>query len=334
MSLRSGKSYEMSQSNVTSIPQSVTSAPLTSVTTIPYSVTSTQGVTMESEQQMTAVTIYPGNTAQSQMQYQSPRQPHNMQYHSRYPGPQSQSPPYPNYNFSPQLRSSAPMPDMHTEFETMYKRLEALLNSKIDGLKQYIDDALEEKFEDLKKYVDNEISRVESRVQDIETFVTAAKDDKEKSTVFDPDTTIIADNLPFDDDEDLDKKAQDMIRKDLALNIRVVRTTRLNPRPPRHTRQGTVSKPGLVKIQVPSLDDKIKILRNKRMLENTVDYKQVFLRSSKCHTDRLMETNFRTVLEMIDTRKEYKLTANGHIVKKQNQPASDAAAPNAPLSLA
>ena len=133
--------------------------------------------------------------------------------------------------------------------------------------------------------------------------------------------------MTYEEDEDLNEKAESMIRQGLALNnIRVVRTTRMQARPPRQTRQGRISKPGLVKIQVPTLEDKINILRNKRRLENSEPFKQVYLRSSKSHTDRLAETNFRTLLDIVDTRKEYRIAGNGRIMKKQEQ-ATAAIAP-------
>ena len=36
--------------------------------------------------------------------------------------------------------------------------------------------------------------------------------------MFDPETTIIADNMTYEEDEDLNEKAESMIRQGLALN--------------------------------------------------------------------------------------------------------------------
>ena len=153
-------------------------------------------------------------------------------------------------------------------------------------------------------------------MKDLETFVKSTKEEKEQAGIFDCDTTIIADNLAFEPDENLDAKAQELIRRDLSLDIRVVRTTRMRAPPPRTTRRGDIVKPGLVKIQVPTLDDKIKILRQKRMLENSASHSRVSLRSSKPHNVRLMEQNFKVMFDMMDCKRDYMITGNGRIVKR------------------
>ena len=142
--------------------------------------------------------------------------------------------------------------------------------------------------------------------------------------MFEPDTTVIADNLPFEDNEDLDSKVQTMIRRDLAINVPVVRTTRLRPRPPRVTRHGNVSKPGLVKIQFQNVEDKVRVLREKRALMNSSEFSNVFLRSSKSHSDRLAEQNLKTLLDLIPDGKSYQVTGNGRLVKRdQRNPSAE-----------
>lgn len=71
-------------------------------------------------------------------------------------------------------------------------------------------------------------------------------------------------------------------------------------------------KPALVKISFASVQDKIKILREKKQLKMVEKYKNVFLRGIKTHTERLLELNARTLLH----GKDFRITSNGWIVRK------------------
>ena len=89
-------------------------------------------------------------------------------------------------------------------------------------------------------------------------------------------------------------------------DIPVIRATRL---PSRN------NFPGLVKIEVDSETNKVKILRKKGNLKETERYKKVFLRSSKSHVERLLELNIQKLLDEIPYgRDKYRLTANGRLV--------------------
>ena len=205
---------------------------------------------------------------------------------------------------------------LDSKLDMMFSRFQNLLRQEVTGLKLHIEEQLNRKFDEMRAYVDLEVSRVENRVEALEAVTKSIADQQEQASVWDPDTTIVAENFPFEEEEELNTKVVDMIRKDLSVNVPVVRTTRLKARPPRNTRFGNVSKPGLVKIQFESVDDKVKVLREKRQLINSASYSRVFLRSSKSHTDRLLELNFKTMLDAIPNGKDYKLTANGRLVKR------------------
>lgn len=73
---------------------------------------------------------------------------------------------------------------------------------------------------------------------------------------------------------------------------------------------------GLVKISFQSVEQKIEVLRKKRGLMATPAYKSVFLRSSKSHTERLIELNAKTILSQIPNGNQFRITSNGRIVKK------------------
>ena len=78
------------------------------------------------------------------------------------------------------------------------------------------------------------------------------------------------------------------------------------------------TKPGLVKCEVSSVEEKINILRNKRNLQDAAP--NVYMRSSKSHTERLLEANTKTILNIIKDQlnpDSFRLTANGRLIEKE-----------------
>ena len=75
-------------------------------------------------------------------------------------------------------------------------------------------------------------------------------------------------------------------------------------------------KPGPVKISFQSTEEKIEVPRRKRDLPEVDVYKFVFLRSSKSHTERLIELNAKIILNQIPSGNQFRITSNGRVVKK------------------
>ena len=71
------------------------------------------------------------------------------------------------------------------------------------------------------------------------------------------------------------------------------------------------NKPGLVKISVRNLDEKILVLRSKRKLAESQAFKRVFLKSSKSHAERLIELYRQG--KALPTGKSYRVDADGWI---------------------
>ncbi len=111
---------------------------------------------------------------------------------------------------------------------------------------------------------------------------------------FDPEVTIIAQDVPHSPTEDPMEIADNIIREGLnILDVPVVRAKRLDSHNPR--------KPGLLKREVKNLDQKKKLLKKKRSLRDICQYQDVYVRSSKSHAKRLVELNFQTLLAEIPT---------------------------------
>ncbi len=105
----------------------------------------------------------------------------------------------------------------------------------------------------------------------------------------------MAQSVPYDPSENPQRVAEDLIRQGLDIvDIPVVRAKRLDSR--------QAGKPGIMKIEVKTLDQKIKLLKNKRSLNYPQNkYKNVYIHSSKRHVERLLELNTYTLLQEIPT---------------------------------
>ena len=108
----------------------------------------------------------------------------------------------------------------------------------------------------------------------IKTVVKNLADhDNSRKEAFDPEFTVIANNITKTVNEDTDIIVNQLIEEGTRTpNVQVVRTKRLVSR--NHF-------PGLVKIELASVTDKVTVLRNNRNLAENHEFRHVFLRFSK-----------------------------------------------------
>lgn len=205
--------------------------------------------------------------------------------------------------------------------------LKSTLESKLDKFRNEFISSIDEKFKAMrcdidlelavhKKYIDQLSQSIDSIVHRLDSIenqqCSGPSPQNVNSPLDDPNLTIIASNVTETHDEILDV-ARDLVSKlDSTCCINVTAASRLNTR---------FGKSSLVKISFSSLEEKKVILREKRRLQDTEKYKNVYmyLRSSKSHTNRLIELNARTILNEIPNGRQFRITSNGRIVKKQNE---------------
>lgn len=208
--------------------------------------------------------------------------------------------------------------------------LQSIVESKLDKFKNEFVQGINEKFKAMKSDIDLELSihknKIDTLSQTIDSIMERLElvengdrpiyESGERGVVHnpleDPDFTIIATNVKFEPSEDILSVAKELVAH-LDDSAQVVAAARLKNR--------KIDKPGLVKISFARVDQKIRVLRAKRKLGEISDYRSVFLRSSKSHTERLIELNARTILNEMPNGKDFRITANGRIVKKtDNEP--------------
>ena len=160
--------------------------------------------------------------------------------------------------------------------------------------------------------LDQELKASNDRLRRVEDALAAAD---ALTPDYYPETTIIATKLPYDNPEDIKQKAQNLVNALTAAcepplpHIDVVNAMRTPFRD---------NKPGVVKIQLPSRQNKIDILKNKKKLMDNDNYKRVFIRGSQSHTDRLIQINTNTLLNELGLNDKYRVAANGRLVLNDN----------------
>ena len=206
------------------------------------------------------------------------------------------------------------MNDIEVESVTI-QDLYILMHTSHDKLLQSINN-LQKDVTSLNQYVGNIADRVvlcEERIAKMEDNIDDRLREQQialssvQTQEFPVDTTLVCYGIPYVEGEDIYETAQVLVETGLDLpNIQVQLAKRMSTRN---------NRPGLVKIQLSSLDDKIAVLRAKRNLLDT-EYCEVYIRSSMSHADRMAQNNLHIILNEIPNGYKYRVAANGRIIKK------------------
>ena len=129
---------------------------------------------------------------------------------------------------------------------------------------------------------------------------------------YDPQVTLIVQGLRENREENILLDAKKLVHQVLnEPDIPVINALRI---PSRN------NKPGIVKMEIDCVQNKVKLLRKKGLLREIEGYKNGFLRSSKTHVARLLELNIRKLLDEIPNgHNKYRITANGRLVEKDGR---------------
>ena len=75
---------------------------------------------------------------------------------------------------------------------------------------------------------------------------------------------------------------------------------------------------GVLKIQLSIIEEKIDVLRHKSNLKNSSTFSNVYIRSSKTHSERLIDLNFKTLINDLIPKAAtgYRITGSGKLIKK------------------
>ena len=170
---------------------------------------------------------------------------------------------------------------------------------------------MEKEFKELRTHVDLEVATVSAKIELPEKRVIELEERTLEPRVneFEPEVSIVCINLTEEANENLQEKVTDLVQDGLGLRgINPLRVLRLKARN---------NKPGLVKIECSTKEDKIRILRQKGDLKDTTRYNRVYLRTSLSHTDRVMQHNFQKILSEMPNGHRYRVSGHGKIIDRE-----------------
>ena len=183
--------------------------------------------------------------------------------------------------------------------------LKSCIEINTNIIKQELAVKIDEKFEDMKAFMISELGIITVRMNDIENRLAKVEDTARNFTVkpYSAEVSIVAFSVKQNTNEDPKFAAEQLIQQGVGLDgIPVVRAIRLG------SRNG---KAGVLKIELANKEDKIKVLQNKTNLIQSENHKGVFIRSAQTHAERLIQLNFKTILNELPNGQKYYVTGNG-----------------------
>ena len=220
---------------------------------------------------------------------------------------------------------------VHEEIDSVKKDF----NSRMDGLSNkleakmmkfvetHIDQKLSLSSEDVKTKLG--ISDLQTEVASLKkSYADAASSGANGSASVSPPTdgielNVIIRNLNYDPREQTDKnitlnKVNKLLRDGLKLKAVNVSSC--------ERKQSRGQKPGLIVARIETAEQKNKIMNVKNSLKNSSDYKDVYIEHDRSFSTRVNESNMFTVLKELGKAKDYYVTSNGRILKKNDKSGS------------
>lgn len=201
---------------------------------------------------------------------------------------------------------------------TKIDNIEERLTSRVDALGISLERTLKQELKKMKDDFDSEIGGLKSRMQQLEEKIKMHY--SRPLDTFDPDVSIVVMGLPFDEDENLAEKIEEVIEDGWTCDdgVTLVALERLRARGPG---------PGVVKVAFASAKEKVTVLRGKLNLKSKDKFKKVFIRTLKSHTERVMEENFKVLLHDLPIGSDYFVSGNGRILRHGDRGAARAPPP-------
>ena len=193
--------------------------------------------------------------------------------------------------------------------------LQKTFDSKIDKLRKDVMATKDDKIKAVKVDVDLEFASLDNRIVQLERALSSLSTDGmplSDHTVNNCDVTVIVSNLrkrPSEIPLDVAKELVRALGDDIFRNTNITDVKRYDER--------AHGKPPVLKIAFESVEQKVNVLRAKQKLKQSQSYKNVYMHGSKTHTERIIELNAKTLLSELPNGNQYRVTANGRIVKKQ-----------------
>lgn len=206
---------------------------------------------------------------------------------------------------------------LSTKMDNIEKQFSSKVDSVYGSLEKMMKAELKKSVKEIRENIDLEIGILKSRLDSLEEKIQTTS--SKPSDKFDPDVSIVILGLAYDEGEDLNGKVRELLESGLECEPapEIAAVLRMRARGPG---------PGVVKVAFANVEDKVAVLRCKQRLKSNTQFKRVYLRSAKSHTDRILEFNFKTLLQEIPAGKGFYIAGNGRLMKRTYAEAAAAAA--------
>ncbi|KAK7878182.1 hypothetical protein WMY93_031179 [Mugilogobius chulae] len=196
--------------------------------------------------------------------------------------------------------------DMQSSLErqltSKVERLECLISQNRDELKAELDRTAKK----IQESFDLDVSQMSARIDNLEQKL---EDAKRPTVHFNPDVSLIVAGLVFIEGEDVMARIKTLLEEGLGCE----------PVPGAISVERMTSRgrgPGIIKVELKSVEEKVAVLRRKQRLRDNDTYKYVYINSAKSHAERLVDLNFRTLLKELPLGKEFILARNGRLLRR------------------
>ncbi len=182
------------------------------------------------------------------------------------------------------------------------------IGDKIENAKIELNDNMNTRFQSLQDEFKMDMARITDRVDSIDKRLVELESCC--ITEFPVSTTCVVSGLREEPSENIQLKCEKLIKEGLGLQHTVpVRC---------HRMKSYTDRPGLVKIQCKTKDEKEAILGAKSQLSKESSYKRVYIRSSQTHEERLLRQNTQAILNMMPDGNKMRFTRTGRLIQKED----------------
>ena len=205
---------------------------------------------------------------------------------------------------------------LSTKMDNIEKQFSSKVDSVDGSLEKIMKAELKKSVKEIRQNIDLEIGILKSPLDSFEGKIQTTR--SKPSDKFDADVSIVILGLAYDEGEDLNGKGRELesgLECEPVPEIAAV--LRIQARGPG---------PGVVKVAFANVEDKVAVLRCKQRLKSNTQFKRVYLRSAKSHTDRILEFNFKTLLQEIPVGKGVYIAGKSRLMKWTYAEAAAAAA--------
>lgn len=182
--------------------------------------------------------------------------------------------------------------------------LDKRVNTELNRIKKDVDDRVETFKETFRAEIDEDLNELNNKLNNMNVQIP--------DTSYDRSLNIAIRGLPESDNENLSNKVNSVIKDGLSVRNVAVKTV--------VRKQSKIqSKPGVIIASFKSVEDKRKVMVEKSKLRDSRQYRDVYIHHDQSHEQRIMASNFKTVLSALNDNDVNLALRGSRIVRRDQQ---------------